>query len=121
MTNSDWDDIIKLLTWEGWILVELTYRTPIRDAFKQISEADFIFSYDGMWHYIARNFGKPMFIPSWEGITYYNTPQAVTRPTKEGVFEFISDGAYGFESSLTEMKDNAYEYIGMLKEKYHEG
>ena len=119
LTNDDWHDIIKLLTWEGWILVELTYRTPIKDAYKQIQECDFIFSYDGMWHYIAKNFGKPIFIPSWEPITHYNTPQAVTKHSRERVFEFISDGAEGFEPGLTEMKNKAYEYIGMLKEKYH--
>ena len=121
LTNDDWSDIISLLRWEGWILVELTYRTPVRDAFKQIQECDFIFCYDGMWHYIARNFGKPMFIPSWEGITGYNTPQAVTRPSKNSVFDFIKDGNKEFEPNLTWMKAKSQNYIDMLKEKYHEG
>ena len=30
-----------------------------------------------MWHYISKNFGKPHIIPSKEGVTTYNTPQAL--------------------------------------------
>jgi|TARA_B110000908_G_C10210727_1_gene430082 hypothetical protein len=120
LTKDDWAGIIKLLRWKGWILVELTYRTPVRDAFKQIQEADFIFCYDGMWHYIARNFSKAMFIPSWEGITKYNTPMAMTRPNKEGVLDFIQDGGEGFEPNLTRMKDKSNDYIRMMQERYYD-
>jgi hypothetical protein len=136
LTSDDWYDIIKLLSWEGWILVELTYRTPISVAFKQISEADFIVCYDGMWHLIARNFGKPMFIPSWEGITEYNTPQAIRRPIldlskykdnpsgatavgRKDVKKFFGDGNKKFEPNLTKMKTKAKVYLKNLK-KYHE-
>jgi hypothetical protein len=139
LTNDDWYDIIKLLSWEGWDTVELTYRTPIRDAFKQISEADFVVCYDGMWHYIARNFGKPMFIPSWEGVTHYNTPNAVRRPIQLNVEEwppekvpelitkarkevmdwFGSDGKE-FELSMNEMKIRSKKYLNRIKKKYHE-
>jgi len=80
LTKEDWHDIIKMLSWEGWNIVQLTYRTPIRDAFRQIQQARFIVCYDGMWHYIARNLGKPMFIPSYESITNYNTPNAIRIP-----------------------------------------
>ena len=120
LTIDDWSDIISLLRWKGWILVELTYRTPIKDAFKQIQECDFIFCYDGMWHYIARNFGKPMFIPSWEGVTDYNTPQAVRKPSRHQTLDFIADGAEEFKPNLTEMKDKAKDYIEMLKSRYHD-
>lgn len=136
LTEDDWSGIIKLLTWEGWILVELTYRTPIRDAFKQISEADFIVCYDGMWHYIARNFGKPMFIPSWEGVTDYNTPNAIRKPVidlrdyknnakavikvgRKEVKDFFADGGANFEPNLTEMKEKSTNYLDKIK-KYHE-
>ena len=135
LTNDDWSGIIKLLSWEGWITCELTYRTPIRDAFKQISEADFIVCYDGMWHYIARNFGKPMFVPSWEGVTRYNTPQAITRPLinikdypnaelaisqgRTEVKEYFGNGNDDFTPNLTEMKSKAREYLHRLK-KYYE-
>ena len=137
LTNDDWYDIIKLLSWEGWILVELNYRTPIKDAYKQIQECDFVVCYDGMWHYIARNFGKPMFIPSWEGITTYNTPQAITRPDinikdyshdyslakkigRQEVKDFFKTGNEDFKPNLDKMKSKANEYIRMLKSRYYE-
>jgi len=119
LTNDDWYDIISLLRWEGWILVELTYRTPIKDAFKQIQEADFIVCYDGMWHYIARNFAKPLFIPSWEGITSYHTPQVVRKPNRHQTMEFFADGGEGFTPNLTEMKVRAKEYIDLLQRRYY--
>ena len=136
LTNDDWYDIIKLLRWEGWILVELTYRTPIKDAFKQIQEANFVVCYDGMWHYISRNFGKPMFVPSWEGITDYNTPNAMRRPLidikeypdaqtaiedgRKQVKEFFGNGGGDFTPNLTKMKKKSRNYLDMLKRKYYE-
>lgn len=120
LTKDDWGVIISSLRWEGWILVELTYRTPIKDVFKQIQEADFIVCYDGMWHYIARNFGKPLFVPSWEQITYFNTPQAVTRPNRHEVLDFFGDGNESFTPNLNEMKYKAQDYIDMLQERYYE-
>lgn len=134
LTSDDWYDIIKLLSWEGWILVELTYRTSIQDAFKQIAEADFVVCYDGMWHYIARNFGKPMFIPSWENITNYNTPNATRRPllnisdypagkvpelietSRKEVLDWFGGD---FKPSMDEMKIKAKKYLQRIK-KFHE-
>ena len=137
LTNDDWYDIIKILRWEGWILQELTYRTPIAEAYRHIQESDFIVCYDGMWHYIARNFGKPMFIPSWEGVTKYHTPHAVTRPNinikdyndnlelaqrigRQEVKDFFSDGGNNFVPNMNKMKNKAKSYLEMLKSKYHE-
>ena len=77
LTEDDWYDILQLLRWEGWILEELTYRTPIEKAYNEIKTARYVVSYDGMWHYISKNFGKPHIIPSKEGVTTYNTPNAV--------------------------------------------
>ena len=77
LTSDDWYDIIQLLLGEGWILQEVTYRTSIEEAYKHIQEAKYVVSYDGMWHFISKNFGKPHIIPSEEGMTTYNTPAAV--------------------------------------------
>ena len=135
LTKDDWSSIISSVSWEGWILVELTYRTPVRDAFKQIQEADFIVCYDGMWHFIARNFGKPMFIPSWEGITGYNTPQAIRRPLidirkytdnpskaisigRKDVLDFFKEE--NFESNMGLMKDEGKRYIHRMKKRFYE-
>lgn len=117
LTNNDWYDIIKLLSGKGWIPIELTYRTTIRDAFKQIQEADIIVSYDGMWHYIARNFGKPMFVPSWEGITTYNTPQALKRSSRHKTLNFFYND---LDNNIDKMRKKSEVYLDMLKSKYHE-
>ena len=55
--------------------VELNYQTPIKNVFNIIVECDWIFCYEGMWHYIARNLAKPIVIQSQEKITSVNTPQ----------------------------------------------
>ncbi len=90
LTNDDWWGIIKLLRREGWILQELTYRTPIKEAYEKIQNADYVLCYDGMWHYIAGQLGKPMFIPSWEEITGYACPQVVCRPNRDEAMQFIT-------------------------------
>lgn len=121
LTSDDWYDIIKLLAGNGWIQVELNYRTPIEQAFNQIKQCNFVVCYDGMWHYIARNLGKPMFIPSKEGITKYNTPNAVTRPKKRTgsvkleTREFFNDDF--FNKGLIEMRKTAKSYISRLRKQ----
>lgn len=77
VTVGEWDFIIQTLKNMGYNVVELCYRTPIREATYHISTCNFIVCYDGMWHYIARNFFKPMIIASHDGITRYHTRQAV--------------------------------------------
>jgi len=117
LTKDDWAYIISLLRREGWILVELTYRTPVKDAFEQIRKADYIFSYDGMWHYIAKNFSIPIFIPSWEGITGYACPQVVCRPDTEGVMEFVNTFT---EEGRHHMDNKADKYLRELSKFYEE-
>ena len=77
LTNKRWDRIISLLRQGGLYVVELTYRTPISEAMYHINTARMCISYDGMWHYIGRNFCTPMFVVSDQGITTYHTPNAV--------------------------------------------
>ena len=55
--------------------IELNYQTPIKDVFDIIVECDWIFCYEGMWHYLARNLAKPIVIQSKERVTLANTPQ----------------------------------------------
>lgn len=71
--NDDWNLIIYKLKEIGYNIVELCYRTPIREATYHISTCNFIVCYDGMWHYIARNFWKPMIVSSHDAITEYHT------------------------------------------------
>ena len=105
LTEDDWSDIIELLRWDGWVLTELTYRTPIRAAYDQIQRCKFVVSYDGMWHYIARNFCKPHLIPSKEGITTYNTPQAYKLKSPEDMKEFFLPE--NLDANLKKMNDKA--------------
>lgn len=77
LTNDDWDDIISSLRQAGLYVVELTYRTPVSEALYHISTCRLILSYDGMWHYIARNLCRPMVVVSDEGITKYHTPNCI--------------------------------------------
>jgi hypothetical protein len=71
--NEDWDLLIDNFKQMGYNVVELCYRTPIREATYHISTCNFIVCYDGMWHYIAKNFYKPMIVASHDAITKYHT------------------------------------------------
>lgn len=75
LTNYDWDVIIEKLRREGLHVVELTYRTPIREAMFHLQTCRLSLSYDGMWHYVAKNLCIPMAIVSDGAITKYHTPE----------------------------------------------
>lgn len=75
--NDQWNRIIDLYKEDGYNVVELCYRTPIREVLYHINTCEFILCYDGMWHYIAKNFLKPMIVASHDGITRYHTRHAV--------------------------------------------
>lgn len=77
LTDDAWDSIISKLRREGLNIVELTYRTPIREALFHIRTCRQVLCYDGMWHYIARDLCKAMGVVSNEPITKYHTPTAI--------------------------------------------
>jgi hypothetical protein len=95
LTVEQWDDIISLLRQGGLDIVELTYRTPVSEAMYHISTCRQVICYDGMWHYIARNYMKPMIVISTEGITNYHTPHCLRiSPLEEddnNIFHWIND------------------------------
>jgi hypothetical protein len=76
LTFEQWESIISSLRSAGLQVVELTYRTPVREAMYHISNCRLVLCYDGMWHYIAKNLQVPMVVVSTEGITKYHTPHA---------------------------------------------
>jgi hypothetical protein len=114
LTKDDWSAILSSLSAEGWILVELTYRTPIRDAYKQIQDADYVFCYDGMWHYIAKMFATPIFIPSWEDITGYHCPQVVCRPNSKDTLEFVNTFGEKGKNHMDKKADRYLKKLGKL-------
>ena len=75
--NEKWDGLISHLKLLGYDVIELSYRTPIREATYHINTCNFVICYDGMWHYIAKNFRTPMFVSSNDSITRYHTRHAV--------------------------------------------
>ena len=71
-----------------------------------ISTCRQVVSYDGMWHYIARNFSKPTVIVSPEAISKYHTPNAiVASPFREK------------ENSIFWWADNLPDMLGHSKRK----
>lgn len=77
VTNDMWDEAIDYLKQLGYNVVELEYRTPVREAFYHILTCNFVVCYDGMWHYVAKNAHKPMIVASRSAITKYHTPYAL--------------------------------------------
>jgi hypothetical protein len=97
LTNDGWNVIIAKLRRRGFNIVELTYRTPIREVLFHIRSCRLVLSYDGMWHYIAKNLGVPYGVVSTEEISAYHTPPEYVlnlspmRRTKGSVWEYIED------------------------------
>lgn len=75
--NQDWERLISFLSDKGFEMCEIGYRTPVREAMYLISTARLVICYDGIWHYVAKNFARPMAVISGEGVTKYHTPNAL--------------------------------------------
>jgi len=78
INHNEWDQVISNFEMCGYEPVELTYRTPVREAMYHINTAAFCICYDGLWHYVAKNFHKPLIVISRSGITRTHTPEALT-------------------------------------------
>lgn len=76
-TDSDWDLLIEHFTKLGFEMHELSYRTPASESMYLISTARMVICYDGIWHYVAKNFARPLAVISGEGVTKYHTPNAL--------------------------------------------
>ena len=82
-TNKHWEQIIGILERRGFSLVELSYRTPVHEAFYHINTSRFCIFYDGMWQYIARNICKPVISLGDSNILSVHSPQGVCFKTPE--------------------------------------
>ena len=116
--NHDWEELIGHLKREGWDVHELTYRTPVREAMYLVSTSRMCISYDGMWHYVAKNFGRPSAIISDEGITKYHTPNAI-RCSSDGKQDI---NIWWWVSNMSELlghtKRKASKYEKEMRERY---
>lgn len=76
--NADeWLDIIDLIEAQDYKVIEIDYRTPIREVFYHIASAEAIVCYEGMWHYVAKNFAKPLIVLTRDIVTNMHTPNAL--------------------------------------------
>jgi len=87
INHYEWDKVLDNFRALGYNIVELCYRTPIREAMYHINTCRFTVSYDGMWHFMARNFWKPMIVVSRSRITQFVTPWALMMNEKD-VFHY---------------------------------
>lgn len=77
LTNKEWEDLLTSFEILGYSITEIDYRTPIREVFYHIRTAELCVSYEGMWHYIAKNFFKPSIVVSEYSVTHMHTPYAL--------------------------------------------
>lgn len=77
LDKDQWDIVIDKCRELGYNVVELCYRTPIREALYHISTSKHVICYDGMWHYISVNLFKPTAITAKSSIGMSNTINGV--------------------------------------------
>ena len=65
---EEWSTLFDFLKTK-YNLIELEYRTPIREVFYHLTTCEFVVANGGMWHNLATSLGKPM-------ISIINTLQA---------------------------------------------
>lgn len=116
--ERDWKMLIAEFEAKGFTCHEINYRTPIREVMYLISTCRLCICYDGMWHYVAKNFARPMAVISSEGITIYHTPQALRcapLDTDENNIWFWMDR---FPDFLGKCKQKAGDYEHEMRERY---
>lgn len=96
MLDSEWQRMIDRLQDFGYNIVEICYRTPVSEAMYHIRTAECCISYEGMWHYIAKNFFKPHIVFSSSNITRWHTPAAL----------WINDENFFIEKDLKHIEYN---------------
>lgn len=77
LNNSQWEDVIGWFRKEGYQVVELTYRTPIREALYHCRTCELACFYDGMWHMITTGLFKPTIVIGNTAIALYNTVNGI--------------------------------------------
>ena len=90
MLDHEWERLIARLEDFGWNIVEVDYRTPITEVLYHIRTCEVCLSYEGMYHYIAKNLFKPHIVFSNSSITRWHTPAAI----------WIQDGTWYIDRDL---------------------
>jgi len=93
--DNDWERILDILDSKGFTLTEITYRTPVREAFYHINTSRFCIFYDGMWQYIAKNLCKPVISLGDSAIAKVHSPQCLhfkkADDRRDNLFDFLID------------------------------
>lgn len=77
LSHEDWSENIEYLKKMGYEIVELTYRTPIREAWYHLCTCEYAMYYDGMWHHMSTGLFKPSIVVGMSSIAYYNSVNAI--------------------------------------------
>lgn len=116
VTHSQWIEIIDVIKAHGFDVIEIDYRTPIREAMYLIKICRATVSYEGMWHYISKNYCKPMVVLSDNKITKFHTPNALRIKTKNNLVKQF----YQFPRMLETASDKANRRLSNMKELLNE-
>ena len=117
--DSDWDHLITHFRTLGWDMHEVSYRTPVSEVMHLISTSRMVICYDGIWHYVAKNFARPLAVISGEGVTKYHTSNALRLnpelPREEmGAWWWIEH----IEDLLDQTKRKSVDYEDRMKTYY---
>ena len=117
--DSDWDHLIAHFRTLGFDMHELSYRTPVSEAMHLISTSRMVICSDGIWHYVAKNFARPLAVISGEGVTKYHTSNALRLnpelPREEmGAWWWIEH----IEDLLEQTKRKSVDYEDRMKTYY---
>ena len=111
-----WNDLFNSLRYmfPDYEIVKLTYRDDFRDVYEHIRDCAFCIGYDGMWHVVAKNFGK-LFITATTDISVSHSvtnPHAPAFRLPEQFYQFIHNCAYeeGFLKREQELAHSYHNY-----------
>lgn len=71
------DSIIGPMVNQGYNVVEIDYRTPIREVMYHLYTCGLVICYEGMWHYLAHSMATPMIVIAAGNVTRTHTPNAL--------------------------------------------
>lgn len=91
LSNDDWKKVIYNLKKSGYSVVELCYRTPIRESMYHINTCSSAIGYAGMWYYFANNWQKPTIIVSNRTLTKTHSPCCMEVGDKDIVYSITNN------------------------------
>lgn len=118
--REEWTRAAELMDMQGYDVVEIDYRTPIREVFWHINTCECCVAYEGMWHYVAKNFQKPLIVLTKDIITKHHTPNALIYQVPK-VKEHSIKYFHKFEKKVRRATDYNKVEIDKFKAIYHEG